>query len=158
MILLLYFHPDDPGWLLTHISFFPNFNLASPMEKFHTEGRKGSSRTRQTLELCHWLSPCSLAFCSLVFSYQFHNMSHGAVARFCVRQSVHGWEWGGYKDDEDWAFSSGAQRLVRTLGWGLGFWSSCHQWGHSLSQLFSPLIISFFHSPDEENECFFPHP
>lgn len=27
-----------------------------------------------------------------------------------------------------------------------------------MSQLFPPLIISFFHSPDEENECFFPHP
>lgn len=25
MILLLYFHPDDPGWLLTHISFFSKF-------------------------------------------------------------------------------------------------------------------------------------
>ena len=28
---------------------------------------------------------------------------------------------GRHKDDEDWAFSAGAQRLMRTLGKGLGF-------------------------------------
>ena len=38
-------------------------------------------------------------------------MSHSAVARFCARQFVHGWEWGEYKVDEDWGFSSVAHGM-----------------------------------------------